>query len=232
MKDVTSSHTIEIFSRLFNLVESVLPEKLHADMEKALESLRTDLSLTMDEVEDTVILFGKKAWPYRKALGEFVSAHEAHHGEDIFIAKLSRDLAKRYRLFNEQGGSFRDLHSGNNIVFFTSAERIALCSVLIEVKKEIRTHVIQDIKSARTKEFGKRVQEFQEIFSSIEDELAHLVGMADEEQEYPHLASEIRSHVRGFEFGLSLLGPETRYEAVCRAADHFHGRKKDLRHMI
>lgn len=228
MQDLSIKHTIDIFSRLFNSAELVIPPKLRSDMEKALESLRNDLSLSLEEVEDTVILFGKKVWPYRKAFNEFIAAQEARSGEKILLAKLSRPLRKQYLAFKEQGGSLRDLHTGTNVTFFSTEERLSLCATFIEMKNEIRSMTLQAIKSTEKAEFERRVSKFEEIFGCIEEEMEHLSNMADEEQEYPHLATEIRSQIRGFEFGFSLLGPETQYDAVCLAAEHFHGRKAEF----
>ena len=56
--------------------------------------------------------------------------------------------------------------------------------------------------------------------------------MADDEQEHPELAAEIRSQIRAFEYGLCLLGPAHHYEAVCQAEEHFIGRKEEKKMMV
>ena len=53
--------------------------------------------------------------------------------------------------------------------------------------------------------------------------------MADQEQEHPKLAEEIRDHVRTFELGLAAIGPESSYQELCDNHDHFVGRKQDLK---
>jgi hypothetical protein len=100
---------------------------------------------------------------------------------------------------------------------------------LIEVKNEIRATAVQAIKSTEAGRFEARVAEFQNIFSRIEATLHHLERMADEEQEHPHLASEIRAQIRGFEHGLCFLGPEADVGAICLAPEYFGGRKREIK---
>ena len=85
---------------------------------------------------------------------------------------------------------------------------------------------MQRVVSTDVKQYKEKIKEFQQIFIAMEKQIADLHTMADDEQEHPELAAEIRAHIRGFEEGLSLLGPKIGYEALC-GIDHFEGRRKD-----
>ena len=63
----------------------------------------------------------------------------------------------------------------------------------------------------------------------MENQLNILRTMADEEQEHPQLADEIRAQIRGFESGLCFLGPENTFDDLCRLPEHFVGRKIDIK---
>lgn len=222
-------HTIDIFERLCDYVLPVLPAKIKTEMSHALEHLHNDYSLSVESVEDTMIVFGKLVWPYRKAYAEVLYAYEGKIGEKFLLAHLPKDVKKRYQEFVVCGGNFRDLHSGAPAKFFSSEERGILCGVLVNLQQDIRKHVVQAIHSTEQKVFNKKVKEFSAILEKIEHQLDTLRMMADAEQEHPQLAEEIRAHVRGFDLGLCFLGPEISFEDLCRLPDHFTGRKHELK---
>lgn len=222
-------HTLWIFERLRSETPPLVPKEISADMDQALEQIRSNFDLTLEELEGTFIVFGKKLWPYRKAFEEFLDVSEARLGEKFLLAQLSRGLKQRYEAFKTHGGELRDLHTGSPASFFTASERNELCSALVEMNHEIRKHTVQAVLATERRRYEQRVVEFQIILDDIEKRLDTLRRMADDEQEHPELASEIRAQIRAFEYGLCLLGPEHRYEAVCMAEEHYLGRKEEKR---
>lgn len=229
MEKTSVHHTIDIFERLCDYVLPVVPEKINTDMAHALEHLQNDYSLSVESVEDTMIVFGKAVWPYRKAYAEILYAYEGKIGEKFLLAHLPRTSKKRYQEFVACGGNFRDLHSGAPAKFFSSEDRSALCGVLVNLQQDIRKHTAQAIHSTEQKIFLKKVKEFTSILEKIEKQLDMLRAMADAEQEHPQLAEEIRAHVRGFELGLCFLGPEVSFDDLCRLPEHFTGRKREIK---
>lgn len=223
-------HTYRIFKQMVDDLPPLVPADIVDDIQRALEHAQDNARLTEEDVEQMVIVFGKKTWAYRQAYQELLEGYEGRLGETFLIGKLSIPLKKRYQEFIDHGGSFRDLHDGAFVHFFTVDERASLCEALIDIKQEIDRHARQAVLSVDRRKYEDRIVEFQLVLDNIEKRLETLRVMADDEEEHPFLADEIRSQIRGFEFGLSLLGPRIDYEAVCEAPGHFEGRKKDLRY--
>ncbi len=219
-------HTIDIFERVMRELPPLVPKEVVIDMNHALEQIRLNFDLTLIELEDTMIIFGKQVWPYRRAFEEFVSTCEGRLGETFLLAKVSSNLKKKYKDFIVYGGDYRDLHSGAPVDFFKTKERLELGAILVEVKIDLRKHTAQEVLSTRRKEYEEKVIEFQTILDDMEKRLNSLRVMADSEQEHPQLAAEIRENIRGFEYGLTALGPHPDHHAVCNAEEYFQGRKK------
>ncbi len=219
-------HTKLLFERLCRQIPPLVPDDLQKDLSNALEQVQENVSLTLEELEDTVVFFGKKLWPYREAFLEFYRVYEGHMGETFLMQKLNPHLKKRYRLFKEMGGTFRDFHDGGLTDLFTAEDRMALCEILVDVNTELWNYTVQKVLSTDKAQYEERIGEFHTIFYGIEQKIKALEDMADNEQEHPELAAEIREHIRGFEQGLSLLGPKMGYEALCDIT-HFEGRKKE-----
>jgi hypothetical protein len=220
------AHTRLLFERLCQNIPPLVPDNIQKDMSNALEQVQENVSLSLEELEDTVVSFGKKLWPYREAFLEFYRIHEGPMGETFLMQKLSPKLKKKYRLFKEMGGTFRDFHDGAIVDMFTSDDRVDLCEILVTVNAELWDYTYQKVLSTDRSQYEDRIKEFQHIFVDIEKKIEALNKMADDEQEHPEFAAEIREHVRGFEQGISLLGPKLGHDALCDPS-HFEGRRRE-----
>src|SRR3989344_6703870 len=230
MSGASVKYTLNIFKRLIIKTPPLIPVILKEDAKHAYEQLCHNYDLTLGDLEKTIIIFGKKLWPYRKAFEEFFNIYEGKFGEMFLLGILSPDLKNRYKEFKEYGGSFRDLYSGNPAEFFTKEERLLLCDAMIKINDDIHKYATQAVMTTDKVEYEKRIVEFQVVFDDIEKRLGTLRIMADSEQEHPDLAAEIRQQVLAFEYGLCLLGPPHHYDAICKAEEYYKGRKEDKQH--
>jgi len=229
MQHTSIRHTLDIFERLYNYVEPILPGELKDEMLEAYEQVRDNHTLSLGELEETMVVFGKKVWPYRKALEEFVGLYEGKLGEELLRNAMPGVLRRRYDEFIACGGDLHDVHSGSVAHFFTPDERLELTPMLIEKNRSVKEHAIQAIRSTDQKDFSAKAVRFTEILEEIEGHLDGLRAMADEEQEHPHLAEEMREQVKAFEYGLCLLGPEQHMRTIVDAREYYNGRRVELR---
>ncbi|MDP2684436.1 MAG: hypothetical protein Q8P20_05255 [bacterium] len=225
MHKLSVKHTLDIFSHLVLKMPPLVPKGIQTDVKQAYEQMKSNFGLELEETEKTIIVFGKKLWPYRRAFEEFFSVYKSEVGEKFLVGKLTPKLKRRYSEFLEYGGTFRDLHSGNPALFFSSDERVEACEALIQVNTDVSKYTAQAVLATTRTSYEKRVVEFQTILDDIEKRLASLLVMAEAEQEHPELAEEIRQQVLSFEYGLCLLGPPHHYDAICQSEEHFKGRK-------
>ena len=155
------SHTLSIFAHLRRQAPPLVPDEIIADMDAALEQMRANYDLEIEELEQTIIVFGKRIWPHRKAFAEFLDMTEKRLGESFLIGRVSRGLKKRYEEFKAHGGTVRDLHSGNPASFFSSDARLELCQALIGMSDDVLRHAEQEVLSTERARYEERVMEFQ-----------------------------------------------------------------------
>ncbi len=223
--------TVAIFRHLYNRLPPLFPAETANKMKHALEHLESDPSITLHEVEKTMIIFGYEIWPWNQAYREFLSLAEGKVGEHFLLPKLSKKLQAKYQEFKLSGGSLRDLHSGRPADYFGIDERNELCVALVNTQKELRDFVTREVVGLDKSKYLQRVDTFRNVLGAIKKQLNEMRILADREQDHPILANEIRERVKMFEQGLCLLAPELDYEAVCQSVDHFTGRKLDLNWM-
>lgn len=220
-----SKHTVAIFERMYKNIPPLVPDIVKEEMSHALGHLNDDFTVTVDDVEDVVIAIGKKIWPYRKAFEEFFDFYQWKLGEKFILGKLPLPLKKRYQEFREHGATYHDLRLGGPLTFFNSDEREKLMQIFVEIDKEIREHARQLVLSTEQKKYEGLILNFQNILDDIEKRLESLRLMAEDEEEHPQVAGEIRAQIRGFEFGLCLLGPNTQYHELLNVDDYIAERR-------
>jgi len=196
-------HSIDIFERMYQNLPPLVPEFVEREMKHALEHLRDDVEIGIDEVENIAVSLGKKIWPYWKAFGELCNMSQGRLGEKFLLGRLPVQLKQKYAEFKEHGADYHDLRSGGGAAYFTLEERQEITEVLIMVDQEIKEHVKQAI-------------------LSVDDSLRL---MAEDEEEHPELAEEIRDKIKTFELGLCLLGPNTKHHELLNVDDHFEERR-------
>ncbi len=224
-------HTIEIFEIMYKQLPPLVPEEVEKEIKHALEHLHDDIGVGIEEVENIVISMGKKIWPYWKAFGELYNMEQGKMGEKFLLGKLSIGLKKKYNEFKEHGGTYHDLRTGSPAVFFENEERLEMTQKLVEVDIDIRNHTKQMVLSMERRKYEDLIVDFQTILDDIEKRLGNLSMLAEDEEEHPELAEEIRAKVRAFEFGMCLLGPKTQVHELENAEDYFVERREFRKHI-
>jgi len=220
-------NTLQIFKQLYQYLPPLVPEDVRVDMKEALNQLEHNPHLTIDEVEDTMIAFGKKIWPYRKAYHEIVDVYEGKIGETMLLNALPKSIQKKYGEFIAHGGTYRDFVAGGAATeFFEPEERVELTKVLVSVRDAIHQHARQAALTTDLVVYQKKIEEFSHVQAEIDAVFEQLHGLANAEQEHPELATEIRAHIRGFEYGLAALGPQTSLATMTESIDYFASRKE------
>lgn len=223
-----AQYTKEVFARLVRTVSPVLPDELEEEVRHAVSHMSDDASLTREDVERTMIVFGKRIWPYRKALNDALALHEKKVGLAFFRGALSRATRVLCDEFFAHGGTIADIRSGGPAQLFSETQRVELAHVLVDMDTALRAYVVQWAKGTGRAVFQASVESFHQLLLRFEEEIRIMEHMADDEQQHPLLAREIREHVRAFEYGLVCLGQEYSHDALKQSHDHFYGRRREL----
>lgn len=221
--------TLELFRHLYSNVPPLFSQEEKEKMAYALEHLESDPDVMLEEIEDTMIVFGYLVWPWNQAFKEFYSVAEHKVGEHFLLPRLPPELLEKYEEYKGYGGSLRDLHTGNSAHFFQSSfDRQILAVALVEMRQELREYVSREVMSTERNKYLKRVCRFGVLVDDIRKTVQQLRDLSDREHDHPSLAREIKARAKAFEYGLCFLGPELEYHDVMGSPEFFGGRKKEL----
>src|SRR3989338_3120111 len=103
--------TLALFHHLYHNLPPLFPDTIQQKMERALLHVKQN-SISIEEIEDTMVAYGYEVWPWNQAYREFLAVAEAGVGEHFLLPKLSPATQNKYLEFKRYGGTLRDLHSG------------------------------------------------------------------------------------------------------------------------
>jgi len=154
-----------------------------------------------------------------------LALHQGKLGEKFLLGKLLPPLKHRYEEYKQRGASYHDLRLGGPLTFFNGEEREVLVPLFIETDQEIRAYAAQAAVTVERQKYEELVVDFQNILDDIEKRLDNLRRMAEDEEEHPAVAEEIRGQVKAFELGLCLLGPNIAQHEVLNVDDYLEERR-------
>lgn len=225
-------HTLSVFKLLTDKMPPLVPQKCEIEAKEAYAKCSGNHKLSLPELEEQIILHGKKLWPYRQSFDEFYHVHENSLGEKFLLGVLPMSLKKHYLEFKEYGGGWKELYDHSAAGFFDTDERELLYISIMRIKEDLRRHTIQAVVTNDRPHYEKKINWFTDKLTEIENVLQNLRHMADSEKKHPSLASEIREQIKAFEQGLCLLAPAHSYNEICVAEEYFLGRRKDMDYSV
>lgn len=223
-----SQHTLTIFRHLYENLPPLFPPEVAQEIKESLEDFEQTREVILEDLEKAMIKYGYHVWPYHQAYKEHIFKAEAELADHFLLPYLSEGTQKKYIEFKNYGGGWHELYSGRPAEFFDHDERVELAQALVEAKNKLREYVRQDITGVSRNEYLTRVKKYHQILEDMEVELGNLREMADQEEDHPALADQIRAKVNDIEYSLCLLGKELRYHELYGAKDFFVGRKEEL----
>ncbi len=226
-------HSIDMLQRWYNHLPPLTPREIKADLWQALDHLKNDADTQREHVHQTLLIFGKKLWPYRRAFDDVLEQVEKRRSDEFFTAHVGQhpELSLWFKELQSTGVSAHEFFMGqhSHVGGLQPEQRAALCEAIVQTKRDIRGAAAVAVAGPEKEKYQKKVIEYQLLIESIDGQLQRLRALADDEQQHPQLAAELRAKIEHFEMGLAHLAPHTDYGDVCDEYERVHGRAAELR---
>ncbi|EKE07451.1 MAG: hypothetical protein ACD_18C00083G0006 [uncultured bacterium] len=233
MNDKAVQHTLNIFKQVHRNLPPLVDEKLREEMKSKIEDLIDTGNVTLEELEDIMIFYGKKVWPYVQAFEDIYHVYHEKLSEKIFLAKASKKIIKKYNLVKSTGVHFFDLFSGAIHHLFSNDERLELTELLISLKKDIRQHTKQAVLTHDKSHYEEKINKYGQMIHDINRVIEDLHKFANNEDDN-NLTLDIRDKVRSIEYSLAFLGPKINFFEILDLPEYYLGKKheKKMRRMF
>ena len=220
--------TLQLFHYFYDNLPPLVPENVVLSMKNELERLENDQTVSLEQIEDSMVKFGYEVWPWNQAFKFFLLSVEEQLGDHFLLPRMSDGLREKYLNFQACNGTLKDLQTGRPASFFTSEERAELCERLVDMRLHLKEYVRRNLVGVNKNVYLEKVEEYKKLLEKITFNIESLRNFMEKEEDGSVLIGEINAKIKDFEHSLCLLGTELDYEAVCQVQDFFAGRKKDL----
>jgi len=231
MHHPATKHTLDIFKRIYDKLPPLVPDEIKKEMKEKFDEAMEDGELTLEELEDIMITYGKKVWPYIQAFEKIYEVYKHELSEQLFHQRASQSLKEKYDFFKETGGSFHDLHSGAISIFFDHNERSELAALLVDLDNELRQHTYQAVLSHDRDEYEDKIDHYKELLEEAEEHFQALEKLIDS-IEYKYFVEDIKDHLRAFEYSFSFLGPKIAINEIRGIKEYYEGRLDEVKYRI
>jgi len=226
---MNAPHSHTLLKKLYEHAPPLVPSDVLRNFEHALADIENGSHITRQEIEETMIHFGKLLWPYRKAFAEFYKSAQARHADEYMHTQLHGDMRQWYTIFKQHGGTWSELKRGELLAvgYLTPPERQELARAVVETVHLLRKTTVQEIMGPLHEAYKKCILEFKLLLEDIEGRLEHVRTLAQKEKRHPALAHELDALANDFELTLCGLHPDHHLQRLPYCEEHFHGRKEE-----
>lgn len=221
-------HTLIIYETILNRIPPLVPRDIKQSLEVELDRLYRREDTTLDEVEESMTVYGKKIWPYMKAFEEMVTVHEKRIGDTFLTKRASPGLRKKYTLVRELGGEYGSIYSGETLDHFDHAEKHELAGLLVDLKHEVRRYAMQAVLTHDRKTYEEKIEYYGGIIKEINEVIELLKDFAEEHAEnHENLAEDVRGKIKAIEQSLAFIGPEITIDEIRNTPEYYRGRREE-----
>ncbi|OIO20302.1 MAG: hypothetical protein AUJ23_00545 [Candidatus Magasanikbacteria bacterium CG1_02_32_51] len=226
MKEKAIQHTLNIFKQVYRNLPPLVDIKVREQMRDKIEEVVENSQLTLRELEDFMIFYGKKIWPFVQAFEDIYHLYHEKLSEKIFLQKASKKITKKYILMKETGVKFVDLFSGAVHHFFDYEDKMELSELLISLKKDIRQHAIQAVMTHEKENYEMKINKYGQMVKDINLVIEDLHKFANEEKDRDFV-DDILDKTRTIEYSLAFLGPKISYGEIMDLPEYYLGKKEE-----
>ncbi len=221
-------HILTIYQHLYDRVPPLVSEELRNALNQEITRLKNKEDVTSEEIEASMVSYGKQLWPYIKAFEEMVMLHESRMADKLFHQKASSTLRKKYALVCKLGSGFVPVCYGVSADHFDHDERRELNEVLVDLKKDIRRYAMQAVMTHDRKTYEQKIGYYGNLVEEINATIMALNAFADEQAEvHDDLAQDAESKVRAIEQSLAFIGPTLNIQEIRQAPEYYQGKREE-----
>jgi Rad3-related DNA helicase len=222
------THTLKIYQRLYDRMPPFVPEQVYLDIEKELKNFFARQDATVSEVENSMMKYGEKIWPYVKAFEEMVKVHEHVLADKIFHQKASPRLRKKYALVCKLGHGFEPVCYGIALEHFDHDEKQELNELLVELKRDVRRYAMQAVLTHDKVTYQEKIDRYGKVVEEINVVLHSLSDFSNRERgDHGDLVHDMEGKIRAIQQSFAFLGPAIDIEEIRRMPEYYKGRKEE-----
>jgi len=212
-------YTLDLLRSVIHQMPAAFPQDRHAEMDAKLNELEANTSATQEEIEATIITFGKEIWPYMEAYEQFYRGYGEAREREAMRAKLSEPARAAFDKFVNDGGKVEDVRGGAKFEELLAPDiRAEVVRAELDSHDAVHEEIEKIIADQSAGEFAGYVEEHRKKLAAIEQKIGELRALSTRMEKW---APEILDKAKTFELGFGYVERAPTLEDVTREFQYY-----------
>ncbi len=221
---VTHPHkfTLNLLKNLIDSSPATFQRQRKNEMLEIYEQLLGDLTISNEDIESNIVLFGEEIWPYREAYEELYDEYGRDKEEKMLESSLPDYLKDKYKKFISEKGNIERIR-GQAVsldIYFTSLEQDELVKAELTVHDKIHGELGKLIVGEKQSEYFASLEKWKKKQEEIKEALKKLKAFAERSAKW---RAEILDKVKVFEQGFGYLERPVTLMDVMGEIEYYEG---------
>lgn len=214
--------TINLLKNLILTAPVTFSKFRRDEMLKRADDFLENKNITLPEIEQTIVVYGKEIWAYRESYQKLYETYGRKPEEEKVASFLSSALKEKYQKFLADRGNIEKLTPGapNLETYFTPEEQAALVEAELKAHDEVHRNLEKLILGEKQEEYYQLLEKYKNEERQIEEKLKELLAIGEHS---PKWKDEVTDKVKTFEDGFGYLERPVALADVQGEIDYYLG---------
>jgi len=215
--------TLNLFLEMIEKAPVTFPAERKEEMEKKREVFLKDKKIACAKVEEAVVFFGRKIWPYREAWQEIYEKYGRPKEAEYFEKNLPKELHEKYFACKVKGGGhcLREYRMcGLMEKCFSPDEKFFLDQTVISTLSKTKEEVDKLVLGEKKEEYQSLFEKWSALQKTMAEKIEELKKMARANLKW---RAEILDKIKTIEHGWSMIEQDITLKDVEQVIDFYAG---------
>ncbi len=199
----TFEYTLDLLRTVIHSMPAVFPRDRHEQMDKQLDAFLNDSNAKKEDIEATIVAFGKEIWPYYEAYEQFYRTHGEAREREAMRLQLGDRVRGIFDQFVSEGGKIEDVRGGARLeTVFDEDAKVEIVNAELEAHDAVHDEMEKLIAGEMAAEFSQQLNDHQKKLIAYEEKIAELRLLASRD---PRSAPEILDKAKTYEQGFAYV---------------------------
>jgi len=213
-------YSLDLYTLLLDQKPAGLPVAVFVEGEREYEHLEKEAQ-TPEQVEFSMISYGKKIWPFMQAQNKFLELYGENKRKDFFIELLSENLKEKWQRFESEGGRLHNYRDGNKYEdYFSAEEDLEIENAEIEANRKLKSYIQDLTENEKKEEYRNLVEQLEKEQEEMTQKIEELRNLKKNSSKW---AEEIDQEINFFEEGFAEIEERPTVEKIQGKIDWYQG---------
>ncbi|MCF6276952.1 MAG: hypothetical protein L3J07_03860 [Candidatus Magasanikbacteria bacterium] len=213
-------YSLDLYKLLLDQKPAGLPVAVFTEGQKDYKRLEKEAQ-TPEQVEFSMISYGKKVWPFMQAQNKFLELYGEEKRKGFFLDLLPENLKEKWNRFESEGGEMHNYREGDKYEnYFSVEEDLEIEKAEVEANSKLKEYILDLAQNEKKDEYRKLVEKLESEQEEMTQKIEELRGLKKAGSKW---VEEIDVEIDFFKKGFAEIEERPTVEKIQGKIDFYQG---------